>query len=75
MKKEIPVQNISELPPKTRDEALARLHFHFPEIEAYTVAKGVYSTYSLSVGIAEAYYGTLSKKESIYKRMRKNEAR
>lgn len=66
-KKEITLSNTipDERPPKTIDEAKARLHIVFPDVYSYNRAIAIFNVFLKRATIAEAYFWVAGRKDSI----------
>jgi len=60
-------------PPKTRDEAVARLHFHFRNATLHTEAVKTMDGYTDSHGLIPAYYFTINGRDQIKKALTKKD--
>lgn len=58
---EVPMKEI----PQTRDEACARLHFHFPEEKSYNKAVALLDVFMSQATLDEGYYWVINKRDQI----------
>ena len=54
-----------KFPPKTREEAVARLHFHFNTLESHSLAVTELDKFLSEWGLDESYYWVINKRDQI----------